>query len=151
MSEVPPVRFRNRVSGRVRLQMVTNAATPSLTGFITANGDTRSPHVIDGGKTYTPLRCMGYRCPPKTQHDTGQELGRRTRVHRVFGNPRLGSTAHIMAWSPPPAGLPLANSPSALTHRWQRSQPCLDSAPSIRTQPTTSCTLRSQPDRQNAR
>jgi hypothetical protein len=42
--------------------------------------------VIDGGKTYTPLRCMGYRCPPKTQHDTGQELGRRTRVHRVFGN-----------------------------------------------------------------
>ncbi|MBI5672598.1 MAG: transposase [Nitrospirae bacterium] len=66
--------------------MVADTSTPSLTGFVTANRKTSSLHVIDGGKTYTPLRCIGYRHPTKTQHDTGQELGRWPRVHRIFGN-----------------------------------------------------------------
>jgi hypothetical protein len=54
-NEVP----QQNIGQGARLQMVADTSTPPLTGFITANGETRSPHVIDGGKAYTPLPMHG--------------------------------------------------------------------------------------------
>ena len=83
---VAAVEVRGRASGRVRLQMVSDASAPSLTGFVAANVEPGAIVVTDGWGAYAPLRGIGYRHRPKTQGDPERAVKILPRVHRVFGN-----------------------------------------------------------------
>jgi len=83
---VAAVEVRGRASGRVRLQMVSDASAPSLTGFVAANVEPGAIVVTDGWGAYAPLRGIGYRHRPKTQGDPERAAKILPRVHRVFGN-----------------------------------------------------------------
>ena len=53
--------------------------------------------MIDGGKAYTPLQCVGYRHHSKTHRGPGRSLAACPRCIGSLAISRLGSTAHIMA------------------------------------------------------
>lgn len=83
---VAAVEVRGKASGRVRLQVVPDASSPSLTGFVKAHIEPGAIVLTDGWPAYAPLAGMGYRHRPRTQGDPKRADTLSPRVHRVFGN-----------------------------------------------------------------
>jgi transposase-like protein len=83
---VAAVELRGHASGRVRLQLVSDASGPSLTGFVKANVEPGTTVITDGWHGYAPLSGMGYRHRHKTQGRPERAAVILPRVHRVFGN-----------------------------------------------------------------
>jgi transposase-like protein len=83
---VAAVEVRGRASGRVRLQVVPDASSRSLTGFVTAHVERGAIVRTDGWAAYLPLGDLGYRHRPRTQGDPTRAGQLLPRVHRVFGN-----------------------------------------------------------------
>lgn len=83
---VGAVEVRGKASGRVRLQVVSDASGPSLSGFVKANVEPGAIVVTDGWPGYAPLSEMGYRHRPRTQRTPERAEKILPRVHRLFGN-----------------------------------------------------------------
>ena len=64
---VGAVEVRGRASGRVRLQVVSDASGSSLTGFVQTNVELGTIVITDGWQGYAPLSRMGYPRHPTTQ------------------------------------------------------------------------------------
>jgi transposase-like protein len=83
---VAAVEIRGRASGRVRLQVVPDASSRSLTGFVAAHVERGAIVRTDGWAAYLPLADLGYRHRPRVQGDPTRAAKLLPRVHRVFGN-----------------------------------------------------------------
>jgi hypothetical protein len=80
---VGAVEIRGRASGRVRLQVVRDASSRSLTGFVRAVVAPGARIVTDAWQGYATL---GYRHRPRLQGAPHRAEKLLPRVHRVFGN-----------------------------------------------------------------
>src|SRR5581483_342808 len=83
---VAAVEIRGRASGRVRLQVVPDASSRSLTGFVAAAVERGAIVRTDGWTGYLPLAALGYRHRPRVQGNPTRAAKLLPRVHRVFGN-----------------------------------------------------------------
>lgn len=83
---VAAVEVRGKASGRVRLQVVPDASSPSLTGFVKAHVEPGAIVLTDGWPAYAPLAEMGYRHRARPQGNPKRAEKVLPRVHRVFGN-----------------------------------------------------------------
>jgi transposase-like protein len=84
---VAAVEVRGQGSGRVRLQVVSDASARSLTGFVKTNVEPGTVVRTDGWQGYAPLASLGYCRRPRTRGDDPRRAARLLpRVHRVFGN-----------------------------------------------------------------
>jgi transposase-like protein len=84
---VAAVEVRGRGSGRVRLQVVTDASARSLTGFVKTNVTPGTVVRTDGWQGYAPLASLGYRHRPRTRGaDPRRAAKLLPRIHRLFGN-----------------------------------------------------------------
>jgi len=83
---VGAVEIRGRASGRVRLQVVPDASSRSLTGFVRAVVAPGARIATDAWQGYAPLSALGYRHWPRTQGAPHRAEKLLPRVHRVFGN-----------------------------------------------------------------
>lgn len=83
---VVAVEVRQRSAGRIRMQVIPNAAAESLIPFIETNVVKGSRVKTDGWTGYKGLDSKGYHHEPKPQKDPTQASKLLTWVHRVISN-----------------------------------------------------------------
>ncbi len=83
---VAAVEVRGKGSGRVRLQVVPDASSSALAGFVKAIVVRGATVVTDGWRSYEVLTDMGFRHRPHVQGNPKRADKILPRVHRVFGN-----------------------------------------------------------------
>jgi len=152
---VGAVEVRGKAAGRVRLQVVPDASGRSLTGFVKRTAAPGTTILTDGWPAYAPLADLGYRHRPRTQGTPERAAKLLPHIHRVFGNLKswLSGTHHGVGDGHLQAYLDefAFRFNRRAGPRWRPSRLSLASPPApMALQPTTGCTARSQPDRQNA-
>jgi len=80
------VEVRGTASGRIRLQVVSDASGPSLGSFVKLNVEQGAVVITDAWKGYTGLSDMGYRHEPHVQGGPEGAEKYLPRIHRAFGN-----------------------------------------------------------------
>lgn len=83
---VGAVEIRGRASGRVRLQVISDASAASLIPFVKGNVEPGTTVITDGWHGYDPLVREGFRHRPKVQGSPEHAEKVLPRIHRVFGN-----------------------------------------------------------------
>src|SRR5512136_310512 len=84
---VGAVEVRGRASGRIRLEVVPDAAAPTLSGFVRRNVEQGSIVITDGWRGYDPLSGIGFhhrRKPVRLRPAQASVL--LPHIHQAFGN-----------------------------------------------------------------
>jgi hypothetical protein len=82
----PSYRARGRGSGRLRLQVLTDASADSLGSFVTATTASGAIVHTDGWSGYNGLRALGYAHRPRSQRAAGPGERLLPRAHRAVSN-----------------------------------------------------------------
>src|SRR3989454_3754844 len=150
---VGAVEVRGTAAGRVRLHVVPDASARSLTGFVKRTVAPGTLILTDAWQAYATLGDLGYRHRPRTQGAPARAAKLLPHILGSLATSRLGSPAPTTASATTTSRCTSTSSPSASTAggpRWPPSRPSSVSPPaSTARRPTTCCTVRSQPDRQN--
>jgi transposase-like protein len=93
---VGAVEVRGKAAGRVRLHVVPDASTRSLTGFVRRTVTPGAVILTDRWQGYAPLPDLGYHHRPRTQGLPERAGKLLPHIHRVFGTLKtwLGGTHH---------------------------------------------------------
>jgi ISXO2-like transposase domain/Transposase zinc-ribbon domain len=140
---VVAVEVRGAGCGRVRMQVIADASTATLCGFVTEVVAAGAVVHTDGWNGYRRLRTLGYNHRPRSQRTAGVPAADLDeilpRVHRVISTSRAGCRAPTAACPGSTCRSTWTSTSSASTGagpRWRPFRPCSASAASNHQPPT---------------